>query len=90
MKKWTDEQRLKIVSEWRESDLTRVEFCKKKGISTTTLANWTRSPTKARKKATARSVEFVEIQQAKPFTDHPPLGFLRIITSSGTTVELPL
>ena len=90
MKKWNDEQRQRILREWKDSDLTRVEFCRKKEISLATLSNWKRSSTIGTEKTLGNQIDIVEISQTLPFRNIENRGFLRIITSTGTTIEVPL
>jgi hypothetical protein len=82
-------ERRMILKEWESSDLTRAEFCKKHGMSISSLRQW-------KKMISERSNEFevpdfIEVAPAPtPENSSPSRKFFRITTSYGAVIEVPL
>lgn len=87
-KKWTEQQKRKILADWHESESTRADFCKKVGISVSGLDSWRRkfeSPKKSKLK-----IKFVEIPSLEEVQSPTTKKILRIISSYGAVIEVPL
>lgn len=92
-KSWTEAQKRKIVSDWKESGLKRKEFCKKMGISLTALDNWRKkfegSSAHAEKNGQS-TIEFLELSPSADDESKATSKVLRIVSSYGAVIEVPL
>lgn len=91
---WTDAQKRKMVSDWKESGLKRTEFCKKAGISLSGLDNWRKkfdvSNVRVEKKENQSKIEFLELSPSTDDEYKASLKVLRIVSSYGAVIEVPL
>ncbi len=90
---WKNEERLKILNAWRQSSMTRKEFCAKHGISISALDNWRKKLEGKETQETQglnSSIELVEIPLEGGSAKPSGRQLLRIITSYGAVIEVPL
>jgi transposase-like protein len=95
MKRWTMKERRAILKEWESSEMTRKEFCKKHGISVSSLRHW--KDMVAEKDNAPEVTDFIEVDSAPAVSAALTLKnsatskkFFRITTSYGAVIEVPL
>lgn len=95
MKRWTMKERRAILKEWESSEMTRKEFCKKHGISISSLRHWKEMV--AAKDNEPETKAFIEVDPSDSVVTVPTLRsspssrkFFRITTSYGAVIEVPL
>jgi transposase-like protein len=90
-KKWSDSQKKKFISDWKDSGLTRADFCKKIGVSLTGFDKWRRKFGSAEdiEREKQPKIEFLELS---PISDGDKTisKVLRIVSSYGAVIEVPL
>ena len=69
----------KLKQKYESSGLTRREFARQEGISISTLYNW------VQKACSEEESEFISVEYPRPH-----VGNIRIQTSSGIIIEIPL
>lgn len=93
MKKFTDQERQRILDDWENSSLSQIEFCRKNGITVSSLRNWKyRGKNSASKKAAKKNptLDLVELVAQPPEKPTSARKVFRIVTSYGATIEVPL
>lgn len=95
MKRWTMKERRAILKEWESSEMTRKDFCKKHGISISSLRHWKEMV--AAKDGESETEAFIEVDSIHPVVAVPAVKnssssrkFFRITTSYGAVIEVPL
>ncbi|RYY00853.1 MAG: hypothetical protein EOO53_21020 [Gammaproteobacteria bacterium] len=94
MRKWTEQVKATILNEWEHSDLTRADFCQKKGMSIASLSAWCKKSglkkEYSKRQTLAAENEFLELSTDNfpTFSEKPRV--LRIQTSYGSVIEVPL
>jgi hypothetical protein len=88
-------QRRAILKEWESSEMTRKEFCKKHGMSISSLRHW--KDMVSEKDDVPEIEDFVEVESSPAASTEPPLKnstpsrkFFKITTSYGAIIEVPL
>lgn len=95
MKRWTMKERRAILKEWESSELTRKDFCKKHGMSASSLRHWKEMVSE--KDDAPEASDFIEVESAPVASTEPalknstsPKKFFKITTSYGAVIEVPL
>lgn len=95
MKRWTMKERRAILKEWESSEMTRKEFCKKHGISISSLRHWKEMV--AAKDKEPETEAFIEVDSIDSVVTVPAMKnsspsrkVFRITTSYGAVIEVPL
>ncbi|MFY7930220.1 MAG: IS66 family insertion sequence element accessory protein TnpA [Oligoflexus sp.] len=81
-----------LIQDWKKSGLSKAAFCRERGLSKDSFYKWIRTFEKqSGSTAKVTPVNFLEIE-ASPADRKDPLHMrcLRIITSYGTILEIPL
>jgi hypothetical protein len=81
-----------LIQEWKKSGLSKVAFCREKGISKDSFYKWQKALDKQPDLTPdSTPIKFIEIETPNAaHKDLSDLRCLRIVTSYGTILEIPL
>lgn len=81
-----------LIQQWKKSGQSKVDFCRENGLSRESFYKWAKALAKeSGSTPKATPVNFLEIEaSAADRKDSLGLRCLRIITSYGTILEIPL
>ena len=91
--KYTQEEILLAVDMWKESGLTKAEFCKRENISPNTLKYWQRRYKHIRDKPRVLNDKFIPVEVPGPKVPDIPgedIGNITITYPNGIQVSCPL
>ncbi len=85
-------EKASIISDWRSSGLTQSEFCRQQSLSISTFHTWLRKSQGERPIPDSKKSSFLEVLSVpeENFPTPSQSRFLRVTTSYGLVVEIPL
>lgn len=85
-------EKASILSDWRSSGLTQSEFCRQQSLSLSTFHTWLRKSQDKRSISGSNKPSFLEVLTVpeENFPTSSQARFLRVTTSYGLVVEIPL